>query len=154
MDLVKGLLKIEKGGAAKAGTSKIIAQEGEKAVDTLGLVATVMGKEQEIVQVKSFEVLGEIVASENPQILGKGVNQIVKALEEANKEIEGEELNPRNKWKNHKRNHDKWSANLSIVCHDGKLDIFPVYRTVSCSVASDYREGYHPYLINENERVY
>ena len=54
-----------------------------------------------------------------------------------------------------KRNHDKWCVNLGMAYHDGKLDIYPIFRTVSCSVATDFREGgYHPYISSENDTLF
>ena len=62
------------------------------------------------------------------------------------------------KYNTFKKHGDKqWCTDLGMVTHtdpNGQqvLDIYPVYRTLACSNASEYNEGgYHPYITEENE---
>ena len=55
---------------------------------------------------------------------------------------------------------DEWVPELAMTCHlnggkDGEysLDVYPIYRTWACSMASDYTDGYHPVLPEKNAEL-
>ncbi|CDW79172.1 UNKNOWN [Stylonychia lemnae] len=121
-------------------------------------------KDQTNKENKQKEIIGNKSEYErkNPQQLSqlhaKG-NQVEVKMSDLqdlfNDEAQKEQLDQKNIQSNIKKNHNKWTVNVQTTYHDGKLDVFPVYRTVSCSNAKDFRENdYHPHFSHLNNKLY
>ena len=68
------------------------------------------------------------------------ITSIEEDMEDDPMTLDYDSNNKANKLKWFKRNAEKWTFEVNCTYHDGNLDVYPVYRALNCTVASEYRD--------------